>query len=855
MTEPALNACTIVSKNYLPFARVLARSYTEHHPEARFFVLLVDRVDGCFEPATEPFELVDVASLGGIPDLAAFLFQYTVLEVNTAVKPFLLEHLLVEHRLERLLYLDPDILVLRRLEEVERALDQAAIVLTPHLTAPLEDDRHPDELAILRSGAYNLGFIALADRPPVRDYLAWWQSRVRDRCVVRVEEGLFVDQKWVDLVPGMFEGVRILRDPGLNVAYWNLHCRRVTMGAPPLVNGQPLAFFHFSGVEPDNLESVSKHQDRFRLADLGELRQLFERYRALLVDNGFREARSWPYAWARFDNGVAIPDCVRALYLELGEERRRFGDPFVAGPQGSFYRWLLEPVAGRGAGALPRLLVELHRSSLPLRLHFPDPLGASLPGFAEWFDVDGRRDYRLPDAFLEGLEPLLNPPHGGHSLTRPARRRLRRLLDWPPLRRFKERLKRSLGQDRWLRLKRLIMPVSAARAEAGKAARDPLAREVEDAGLARLGVNLTGYIRTESGIGEGFRCLIRALDDLDVPHSLCDVALGVASRREDPSFAEFTDRPTYPINVFGINADQVEVVGEHLGWERFAGRYNVGCWSWELDSFPARWLPAFDHFDEIWAPSSFGVGALSRVSPIPVRRMPHAVQVDEVPAADRTRFGLPADRFLFLFVFDFLSYFERKNPLALVRAFRQAFTADDRVTLVLKCANSEREPEHRAALEREIAGAPVRLLDRYLSRQEVYQLMASCDCYVSLHRSEGFGLTMAEAMCLGKPVIATAYSGNTDFMNVGNSLPVRYRLVELERDHGPYERGNRWAEPDLDHAAELMRAVVARPELGASLGQRARADVIRELGHAAVAALLKERLDDIVRRRPELTAR
>lgn len=156
----ALHACTIVSKNYLPFARVLARSFLAHHPGSRVFVLLVDRVDGAFEPAEEPFELVPLEALE-IPDLGGFVFKYTILELNTAVKPYLLQHLLEREGVERLVYLDPDILVFGRLAPVEGVLGESALVLTPHLTSPLDDDRRPTELDILRSGAYNLGFIAL----------------------------------------------------------------------------------------------------------------------------------------------------------------------------------------------------------------------------------------------------------------------------------------------------------------------------------------------------------------------------------------------------------------------------------------------------------------------------------------------------------------------------------------------------------------------------------------------------------------------------------------------------------------------------------------------------------------------
>ncbi len=847
-----LSACTIVSKNYLPLARVLARSFRQHHPGGRFFVLLVDRLDGAFDPAAEPFELVALEDVG-IPDLAGFLFKYTILEVNTAVKPYLLAHLLERHRLDRLLYLDPDILLFARLEPVAAALEESAIVLTPHLTAPYADDRHPDELAILRSGAYNLGFLALADRPPVRSFLAWWQERVFDRCVVRVEEGLFVDQKWVDLVPGFYDGVRVLRHPGLNVAYWNLHSRRVEAGPPPTVDGEPLCFFHFSGVELDDLEVVSRHQNRFRLKDLPGARPLFQRYRELVLAEGWKEARGWPYAFATFADGVSVPEAARRLYLSLGPAAARFGDPFAVGP-GTFREWMLEAERGHGPLPVPRLAHFVHQASPALRQFFPDPCGADARRYAEWLLEHGRHEYRLPDAFLAPLAPLLAVPAAGagggvEAAALPRRGLLWRAYHSRAARRLKEWGKRVLGQRRAMALKRVVKPVATGEAEPPAL---PIAPPELATGpnLDRVGLNITGYVRTESGIGEGLRGLIRAARHAGIPFVLNDVALGVASRREDSSFAEFSDRPEYGVNVFAVNADEVWHVAPHVGLSRFEGRYNVGCWSWELETFPAEWLRSFELFDEIWAPSRFCQDAISTVAPIPVRRLPHLVEVDPPPAPDRARFGLPENRFVFLFVFDFLSYFERKNPLGLVRAFRRAFAGDDRALLLLKCVNSERAPDRLAALQREAAGAEVQLLDRYLDRHEVYQLMASADAYVSLHRAEGFGLTLAEAMALGKPVVGTAWSGNLDFMQPGNSLLVPYRLVELERDEGPYRQGNRWAEPDVECAAELMRSLVEQPALAAELGRRAAADVKAELGRDAVAAIVRERLRDILRRHP-----
>ena len=366
-----LAACTIVSKNYLPFARVLAKSFREHHPGARFWVLLADRVEGRFDPAAEPFTLLLAEDLG-IPDFPAFAFQYGLLEINTAVKPFLLERLFAAEGVERLVYLDPDIRLFAPLVEVEAALARHAIVLTPHLTAPIDDDLHPGETTILQAGVYNLGFLGLAAGDLARRFLAWWQRRTVDRCVIDFQRGLFVDQRWVDLVPGLFPDVEILTDPGYNVAYWNLHAREVRLGPPPTVNGRPLAFYHFSGIQLEDLGRMSKHQFRFTLDDLPAVRELFLDYRGRLLAEGYAAARGWPYAFARFDNGIPIPDVARALYRSLGAARERFGDPFRTAGEGSFFAWLAAPARRGAAGEshLSRLLDHLSRLLAAGHRHF-----------------------------------------------------------------------------------------------------------------------------------------------------------------------------------------------------------------------------------------------------------------------------------------------------------------------------------------------------------------------------------------------------------------------------------------------------------------------------------------------------
>jgi glycosyltransferase involved in cell wall biosynthesis/SAM-dependent methyltransferase len=303
------------------------------------------------------------------------------------------------------------------------------------------------------------------------------------------------------------------------------------------------------------------------------------------------------------------------------------------------------------------------------------------------------------------------------------------------------------------------------------------------------------------------------------------------------------------VNLVCVNADQHFVVMQQDP-TFFEDRYNIGVWFWELPSFPPEWLDRFDHYHEIWAGSSYIANTLAPFSPIPVVRLPPLL--DPQSPGDRhrgrDRLGI-TDEFMFLFMFDYHSYFERKNPLAIVRAFRQVFGSADRARLVIKSVNGSSSASEAAGLQTAVAAdSRIMLVDDYISSEQVADLMSACDCYVSLHRSEGMGLTMAHAMAAGKPVIATGWSGNTDFMDASNSLLVRFELVQLDRDVGPYKAGGTWADPDVDHASALMRYLFERPDEAHALGEAARRDLAARFSIEQIGVATRARLDVLANR-------
>jgi glycosyltransferase involved in cell wall biosynthesis len=279
-----------------------------------------------------------------------------------------------------------------------------------------------------------------------------------------------------------------------------------------------------------------------------------------------------------------------------------------------------------------------------------------------------------------------------------------------------------------------------------------------------------------------------------------------------------------------------------------AGRHTIGFWWWEIaDVLAVEWRVGFGLVDEVWVASDHAATAIRRCAPVPVVKVGIPVQPQPGPGLSRSDLGLP-EGFLFLTVIDYDSGVERKNPLAAIRAFASAFEPGGGAALVVKSINGERHPADRARLEREAAGHPdIHLIDRYATRAEKDALIAACDCYVSLHRAEGFGLPLAEAMYLARPTIATAYSGNLEFMTPANSYLVDYRLSAVGPDAGAayYPAAGEWADPDLDHAARLMRAAFDRPSDARLRARRAAADIRRSFSPRATARTMTARLEEI----------
>ncbi len=832
--------CTIISKNYLAYARVLAESFSQHN-DGEIFVLLTDKINGYFNPKHEKFTLVEIEAIKDkIRDFDRFCFQYNITELNTAVKPFFLEHLFEKYPLQKLIFFDPDILITHNLNELFRLLDEFSIVITPHITQPFRDSYKPAEIEILKAGIYNLGFIGLAHRESTKILLKWWKRCLERYCRMDVESGLFVDQKWMDFIPAFFKDVFILRDERYNVAYWNLHYRKACMERKDiLVNGKPVHFMHFSGFNPLDINSISRHQDRFNLKDLNHMRPVFEVYKNKLINNGYNDSKNWPSVFNYFDNGIEIKDIFKKIYWEIDEAaKHKLGNPFVTQGKNTFLHWLNDGIDSKKP-VITRLMYEVYKRRMDVQRVYPDMFGSDREAFFEWFLTSGKREYGFDDFFLKAstsnarcgyLSRAVFKSGIIYKIRNIVKIFFKKMFKNNPLllnrlkmleMRLHKRINNFLGQ---------LFKVKAYR---------------PDETNRKKGVNVLGYLTAELGVGEGARASIKCLKSIGVNLSLVNITTHSWSRQNNFTFSEFSNDNPYYINLIHVNADMLARLYSEKGQDYFRNKYNIGFWFWELFDFPDEWLDRFIYCNEIWVPSGFVLKSISKKSPVPVYRIPCAVVLDDFKDVDRSYFGLGHDDFIFLFMFDFLSYFERKNPLSIIQAFKEAFSPSEKVRLIIQCYNSQSNPQAMERMKQDINGFNIGIIDRYLERKEINTLLSLCDVYISLHRSEGFGFTMAEAMFLGKPVIATGYSGNTDFMNAYNSYLVKYKLVEIEKDIGPYKKGCVWAEPDINHAAELMRCVYEDPASAKKIGIKATLDTKTNLSYPAIGRKIRNRIKEI----------
>ncbi len=554
---------------------------------------------------------------------------------------------------------------------------------------------------------------------------------------------------------------------------------------------------------------------------------------------------------------VAADRFLLSLFLDSAELRGKFPQALRAGAHSPFGKWIQSTQGaelGLGAGAGIALLASLARRPSSqvrrlfdhhIRLRERMPYALSAPywaSFGEWLIRSGlpKHGLTVEDVIWFLIESAGDPSMGVLDCWLRSRAWQER---WPDAMKsggcpqFARELPQAFPsfkhcQDKWnLDPDARVEPLDGVRQLEGNAPADGQGE----------GLNIIGHFCYPSGLREAAVQMSRATIRAGGGVSLRDFP--AAYEADLPVRQGFLGTESWPVTALVLSPDQdLETVSWWSGLRMPPGRDRVAMWYWELEEVPEAWIPRARQYREIWAPTRFIAEAMRKTLDVPVIDLLPGVELEPMTPLPRAHFGLPESEFLFLFMFDMCSVFERKNPLAIIEAFTRAFP-EGGPRLVIKVNRGSFNPEALESLRSGLAAINGILLDGTYTRNEAYALMACADCYVSLHRSEGFGLTMAEAMLMEKPVIATAYSGNMDFMDASTACLIPYSMVPLEKTHLVYRKGMKWAEPQVPKAAEAMRWVVEQPELAKIMAIKGKHHVQAVLGLAAAGKRFLDRAE------------
>jgi glycosyltransferase involved in cell wall biosynthesis len=530
----------------------------------------------------------------------------------------------------------------------------------------------------------------------------------------------------------------------------------------------------------------------------------------------------------------------------MGRVSRLLRNPFAArrgGPGASFDAAALLAECGLRAAPPDPAGAGVARRVWEMRpdLRAAFPLGLTPAGrrdYARWLLTHGAADFGLtPGGVLAYLAELAaGPSHGlGDSYL------------WQPD--WQQAVPHGTTRAGWDELKQWLAQRYGVQGGWLAAARRPERFAEWDHTPDGPGVNLLAHWRFPGGLQEEAVQIAAGLEAAGFRVARRDVPVRFPCDCDDPG--AFADPERYGVTLLTTGAGRgLDPQYPAAGLHPRPGVYRIAHWAWELDTLPQSYADRATLADEFWASSEFCATAIRKVvRGRPVVAMPPGVATPKPADLPRSHFGLPDDRFVVLFAFDMGSGMERKNPLGLIRAFRLAFARSDPADLVIKLSRGESQPANYTRLMAAADRAGVTVIDRVMSRGESFALMAACDCYASLHRSEGFGLTVAEAMLLGKPVVATDYSSTAEFLVPAVGLTVRHWMVPVGPGQDPYPAGAWWAEPDELHAADRLRWAFDHPAEARALGARARRHAEAVLSPGAAGRRMADRLRAVLARR------
>ncbi|HTQ69238.1 MAG TPA: glycosyltransferase family 4 protein [Solirubrobacteraceae bacterium] len=810
---------TLLTPQQLPQASVLGRSIERHEPGCERDLLLIARPPGA-NAGGDSVALSSIADELELElDIETLIARHPADDLRTLLLPHVLRAF-AKRTGSSVLHLPPTAWLTAPLDPVRAALEANGVALTPRTNAdPPADGLQPTLEQTDALGRISDGVIAVDAGAAAGGFLVWWSGLVEEtlgsldgeRPGARPEDRVWLS-RMLELAPARFR-TAVVDDPGFNVSQWNLHERSLEQTPEGIVvnGGFPLRMLDLAGFDPARPYRLSPIASRARVSRSPALRELCSTYAAELEGAGWGALDRRADVGRTLPNGLVYDDPLRSLHVLAESLGESFGDVFEDSGARAFTAWLQGPSpVGGGHGISRYVYYRVARERSDVLRAYPRPDGPEGAEYVAWVWAFGRDEMGIPELFMPPPPGTANgdsAARGGDRAAEPRNTRARRERDVP----------------------------------------DPMASR----GPA---VRVSGYMGHALGLGAAARGYAEALAAAGVSVTTASVPLGhlTVPNGLGAGYGEHTFEDagqvgdSHAAELIAVNADELPAFVERVGGSYFRGP-RIGVWGWETNSIPARWSRAFELIDEIWVYSRFMAANLGAVAPVPVVALPPPVHAPAQAAAP-VRLGVP-EGFLFLFVFDYLSTIQRKNPVGLVEAFKCAFAPGEGPRLLLKTINAPLRP----LAEEEVLWAvgdrdDIHVVDCSLSVAERDGLMEACDCYVSLHRSEGFGLTLAEAMAIGKPVIATRYSGNLDFMNERNSMLVDYEPTLVGPECEIYPADGEWAEPSIEHAARLMREIVDDRERAAALGAQARLDVAANLSPEVTGAAMRRRLEEALLR-------
>lgn len=811
-------AFTIVTKSYLAGALVWKKTLEEKVDSLTALIYVTDLLENdrehLFSEITETAlkykiecnkHLLSLESVN-IPDIDGMLKRYSTIEFCTAIKPSLFVSLSKQYPEAIIHYFDPDILVCGEMKELMEFSKNHSLTLLPHIQTPTDDFCRMSALDIMRAGLFNFGYLGW--NPSFKtgvEMIMWWQKQMVENCRVALSEGIFVDQSWGSLFCCSPDS-GIFHSKCYNVAYWNLHERFIGCGVDKkfTVNGVPLEFIHFSGLDLENPNQISIHQNRHFLPGQKALKKIFAEYAEHLYAAGIAH---WQEKYRNPEPEVTVHQPTQVPTLnELAKSHTEW---YINAVLGNPYHSLLS------AGIIWHILYPLN---LVLLFFFRSRKARKLPL------TIGYNYRKKADGIVNNFKGSKRHSYIFLSLTY-----------WFSVLKYWAFLESSA-------------PVSASSHSESPSFLTENGAQTHKR-KPESDIALIGYITAEMGIGESVRGIARALMYSGRKADLYDIKNHYA-RAEDTEYAaedrlQIGEDASYGTSILCVNADQVvDTIESQAGIAHSVAGRRIGYWYWETELLPLKYVAAAQYFDEIWVATKFVKDSLQNAGIVqPIRVIPpslYQLSSPLPPCPDPIGLKKSGENPILLCVFDATSILGRKNPAGAIELARKIQSSTDKTPiLILKTTNLG---EANRGKLMELAGdIDIRIMDQYFTKEETLSLISLADCYLSLHRSEGLGLSLIDAMRLGTPLLSTDYSGPVDFANDSNAWMVPWKYVDASWDDGPYY-GSRWAEPDLDIAQAQLVSLLENQEERLQKTLKAKMDIESYFSVSRVSTLIMNAL-------------